>query len=347
MTLRYRPMNPTDVNKCVETLTAHPDFHLQYDSESEPLRRALLHLVGSEGFRAYVFEETDGKKPRHMGVGAIAFLTDAFTAETKRAPYFWIGAEIIRRLLTGQTPVLSDRQVRAANSSEGLTVFAWPLGFRSDDCREAEFLNALMGTFIYEVRGYNLKEFIGQATVVEGVRASLNSGAVLFTCKGFLEELPASGAEELLAQPHLVSILRAAALKHVGAWSTSIFVHTPARIGFSHSEQRLLQVALEGRTDEELADELEISVSAVKKAWSSIYGRVDRAALGIFGDSIGDTTPGDRGKEKKQRVLAYVRTRPEELRPVDLKLVNRAREQLAREYRKPQSPARQFMDQEP
>src|SRR5207248_2816925 len=189
-------------------------------------------------------------------------LTNAFMEKAKNPPYFWIGADLIDKLLLGQMPVLSDREVRVANSGDGLTVFAWPLGFRSDDCKEAEFLNALMATFIHEVRGYNLKEFIGQATVVEGVRASLNSGALLFTSEGLLEELPATGADELLAKPHLVSILRAAALNHVGAWSTSIFVHSPARIGFSQSEQRLLVVALDGRTDEELADELQISISA-------------------------------------------------------------------------------------
>jgi hypothetical protein len=317
-------MTRRDVNECVQTLASHPDFHLQYDGQRELLRRALIRLVGSEGFRAYVFEDADGTPARHMGVGAIAFLTDGFTEEAKKTPYFWIGAELIRKLLLGEMPVLSDREVRVANSGEGLTVFAWPLGFRSEDCKEAEFLNALMATFIHEVRGYNLKEFIGQATVVDGVRASLNSGALLFTCEGVLGELPPSGAEKLLAQPHLISILRAAALKHVGAWSTSIFVHTPPRIGFSQSEQRLLSTGLDGRTDEELAEELAISISAIKKAWSSIYAKIDRAALGIFGNTS-DGASGDRGKEKKQKVLAYIRTHPEELRPVDLKLVKRIR----------------------
>ena len=281
----------------IKTVAADPDFHLQYDGQPELLRRALIRLLGSEGFRAYVFEDADGTHTRHMGVGAIAFLTDGFTAEPKKPPYCWMVAELIRTLLLGEMPVLSDREVRVANSGEGLTVFAWPLGFRSEDCKEAEFLNAVMATFIHEVRGYNLKEFIGQATVVDGVRAFLNSGALLFTCEGVVEELPPSGAEKLLAQPHTDFDLRAAALNHVGAWSTSIFVHTPPRIGFSQSEQRLLSIELDGRTDEELAEELTITISAVKKAWSSIYGKVDRAALGILGHTS-DGVSVNRGKEK-------------------------------------------------
>jgi len=64
--------------------------------------------------------------------------------------------------------------------------------------------------------------------------------------------------------------------------------------------QRLLVAALRGLTDDELSDDLMVSHSAVKNAWRSIYAR---------------------GKQKRQRLLAYLRERPEELRPFARKLI--------------------------
>src|SRR2546429_6039975 len=57
---------------------------------------------------------------------------------------------------------------------------------------------------------------------------------------------------------------------------TTLFrsVYQAPRFGFSASEQRLLLKAFLGGTDEDLADELGVSLSAVKKAWQSIYERV-------------------------------------------------------------------------
>jgi len=52
------------------------------------------------------------------------------------------------------------------------------------------------------------------------------------------------------------------------------FLYEPPLFGFNVSEQRLLISALAGGTDEELSDELGISLSTVKKTWRLIYDRV-------------------------------------------------------------------------
>jgi DNA-binding CsgD family transcriptional regulator len=102
-------------------------------------------------------------------------------------------------------------------------------------------------------------------------------------------------------------------------WMSSLFMHVPPKMGLSQSEQRLLLAALRGGTDEDLSDELAISVSAVKKAWRSIY---DRAAEHLPGHILdGEREDGERGKQKKQRLLAHLRSHPEELRPHSRKLL--------------------------
>ncbi len=100
-----------------------------------------------------------------------------------------------------------------------------------------------------------------------------------------------------------------------GTWIGSLFVYRPPQFGFRPSEQRLLLAALGGRSDEDIAETLEISLSAVKKSWRSIYDRVSTLSPGIIPDKVPEELTSERGKEKKQRLLAYLREHPEELRP--------------------------------
>ena len=55
-----------------------------------------------------------------------------------------------------------------------------------------------------------------------------------------------------------------------------------------------------------------VSVSAVKKTWRLVYARVAQRAPEV-GLDVGDGE--SRGREEKQRLLAYLREHPEELRP--------------------------------
>jgi len=53
----------------------------------------------------------------------------------------------------------------------------------------------------------------------------------------------------------------------------------------------------------------------VKKVWGSIYERVSAHSHGLIPDKVPEELNSERGKEKKQRLLAYLREHPEELRP--------------------------------
>jgi DNA-binding NarL/FixJ family response regulator len=141
-----------------------------------------------------------------------------------------------------------------------------------------------------------------------------------------------------LKQPHVIYLRRETALQTYGSWAGSMFVHEPARIGFASSQQRLLIAALRGGTDEELAAQLGVSTSAVKKGWQLIYEKAEacNAVLGIQNSNGPELA--ERGKERKRSLLTYVRAHPEELRPVDMKLVNRT-EHFSKRLR---IPARSF-----
>jgi DNA-binding CsgD family transcriptional regulator len=113
-----------------------------------------------------------------------------------------------------------------------------------------------------------------------------------------------------------MGLTRELATSRMGTWASTLFVYQAARFGFRPSEQRLLLTALLGGTDEDIADHLSISRSAVKKAWHSIYERVATRDPELIpcGALIGSASS-ERGKGKKQRLIAYLRDHPEELRP--------------------------------
>ena len=129
MALRYRPMKREDVGSCVRLVASHPAFARQYGNSSETLRAAWRRLLGSDAFRAIVFEEIDGTAVRVLGVGVLVFVTDQFVEDAKRAPHFWLGPVLAERIVNGNSPVLPDTDVRRLNSMSGFeTLFLGPWG---------------------------------------------------------------------------------------------------------------------------------------------------------------------------------------------------------------------------
>jgi DNA-binding CsgD family transcriptional regulator len=92
------------------------------------------------------------------------------------------------------------------------------------------------------------------------------------------------------------------------------FFHAPSpTLGFSRAEQRVLERALLDQSDAAIADDLGISVDAVKQTWRRVFDRVSRVMPYIIppGNAASDT----RGCEKRRHLLQYLRGHLEELRP--------------------------------
>jgi len=95
---------------------------------------------------------------------------------------------------------------------------------------------------------------------------------------------------------------------------SGLFHHRPRpHFAFTLGEQQLLELALEGCDDESVAKSLFVTVPAIKRRWENIFRRV-AAIRPDLSPLDGD---GRRGIQKRQRVVAYVRSHPEELRPFD------------------------------
>jgi DNA-binding CsgD family transcriptional regulator len=338
MSIRHRPMRPKDVRECVEIVAAHPIVAPRYGDSLADLRPALLRVFSSSGFcSAVVFEEIDESagrspsRPRLLGIGVSVFVSDDFLRELKTRPSFWIGPELARRVVRGDSPLLSEMQVREANSGRGLNLAVWHSCIREEDTKRADVWSELMAAFMENHRGFRLNELVAQGESPQHVEGMRNTGGHLFKfTNGRYGDFDGS-PHRIIQEPHIVGCAREMAQGQLGSWIGSLFLYEHPRFGFSRSEQRLLLSAMAGGTDEELSDELGVSIFTIKKMWRSVYRRVSACNPELIpSDAHADGDSSKRGRNKKQRLMAHLREHLQELRPVSRKLLQRRTERVRR-----------------
>ena len=326
MPIRYRPMRCEDVAACVGIVASVPTARQRYGDALGDLCAAWRRLLECEAKVAVVFEEVTESRTTICGIGVSVFVRDEFAEELKARP-FWFAPELARRLTRGDSPLLSDRELREANSRGGLTVLVWEGRIAPEFEGNAEVYRKIASGFIETHRGYLCKEAIcHQIETVERLNWTVQTGGLFWDpSKGSYTDLPANGPEEFLNRPHILGLTREIEMKRpAGSWVGCLFEYQPPRLCFSLSEQRLLKSALDGATDQELSDELGISLFTAKKTWRSIYDRVTLCSPELVpANSKAEERISERGREKKQRLIAYLREHPEELRPIARKLLQK------------------------
>jgi len=101
-----------------------------------------------------------------------------------------------------------------------------------------------------------------------------------------------------------------------GMTTSFVLQHTPPVCQFTRAEQRLLAKAIDGLTDQQIAEVLGLSLNTLKSTWRSIYDRVETSvphALTNGGDT--GANGNGRGIEKRRSVIAFVEAHPQEIRP--------------------------------
>jgi len=320
MPLQWRPMKPNDVARCAEIIATHPVVGPRYGSAIKDLPRSWLRLLGSESMTTAVFEELEKGRVTLAGVGVGVFVHDEFIRELKSPPQFWFGPELAKRTLRADSPVLSDREVREANSGEGLNELVWEALPRPGFAECSEMYHLMGRAYIEVLRGFRLKEMItAQAESPQRLQWAIDAGGLCWDPKAsrYVKSIN-KGNGEFARSPHIVGITRELERGRPGSWVGTLFDYQPPLFYFSASEQRMLMRCMSTNTgtNSALAQELNVSLPTVKKMWLSIYERVAARIPEWMAEDAQSAADSKRGKEKRRRLLAYLQDHPEELRPV-------------------------------
>lgn len=318
MSLHYRLMRRADVPWVTQVIAGNPLMAEHYGESLALLGSGLIQLLETMSAQLFVFEELTGAATHRYGFAGTVFISDNFASRLLTPPFVWIGPEVVRLICAGESPLLSDDELRQNNLNGGLNLAFLTSWFEPKYRVRLDVVNAGMDCFRQYHQGYRIKRIIPQTELEDVVVSLMEAGAFAVNNDGSHSALLDQPPEEFVRQPHCLLIT--GGLARPGTWLGSFLVYQEPRAYFSPSEQRLLGAALTGLSDEELAVELASSLSGVKKTWRRIYERLTREMPELLPETVAaESLNGERGRGKRQKLLAYLRRHPEELRPLPRK----------------------------
>jgi hypothetical protein len=279
----------------------------------EFLSEERLHGVCVEEIVPRPWPEVPQRQP--VAFGLSAFLSDDCVGAqiASPRPYFWM--ELLARALQEKhtSDLLSLHELAEANAGDGCNLFPFLWIQRPTDVSTPEgarLVTRAMNLLLDDFKGFNLKSILKEAA---------REQQEAFTRGGLKEIGPCcSGPGASASNRLLLGLARDEARQDsFGTALSLLFVSARPRCGFTRAEQRILLYALDDMNDKEIADHLGITLHGVNMRWRAIYKRIehvpDIAAL-VYSDSNGANGKGF-GTQKRRRVVSYVRSHPEELRP--------------------------------
>ncbi len=300
--MHWRPISETDLSKCLDI---QPDcLGDQIVGRNEALR-VWTALLDHPSFLANVIESDRaiaGHKIVACGMGV--FVTSAFADRELSAPRPGLNSRIIAGVASGESVVLSRAEIGEGNAGDGID-FVNMYGMWRDGIMNADQLaeaQGLLGTsFIEHFAGYRFNRVLKEAIGDSSIAFARSTGTYRLV------------AEFQESNSALAIVTRDSVFDAPYSVAATMYRYRPPILRLRPAEQRLLAAALTGKTDAELSAGLGLSIEAIKKRWMSIFDRVDEFKPDILSEAEADSDV--RGPQKRHRVVAYIRTHPEELRP--------------------------------
>jgi len=306
----WRPISDADLSECLEIQPACMGDQIVGRSAALRVWKGLLH---DPSFLANVIEsERPLAGRRIVACGMGVFVTNSFADREIKAPQPGLNSRIIAGIASGESPLLSRAHIAAGNAGEGIDFVnmygIWREGILNAD--QLSEVQALLGTsFVEHFAGYRfnrvLKEAVGQSSIA--LARATGTYRIVAEFKKSESALAVATRESVLTAPYSVA--------------AALYRYQSPELHLRPAEQNLLIAALAGKTDAELSQDLGLSIEAIKKRWMSIFDRIDEFKPEIL--SRTGTDSDGRGPQKRHRVVAYIRSHPEELRPFSWEKKNR------------------------
>jgi hypothetical protein len=263
--------------------------------------------------RPAVIEQHADQSARIVGFGFAAFVHKEFADHELRNPRPGLNSRIIEAIVSGRDPLASLEEISAANTRGDLQQIMLDVSW--DDTlapMERDDVRIMLATAYAEIyAGFHIGRIISE--LVDSRDAfhakELPGLAIVDRFEKFYAENPdtAWNLERVLATVE-------SARTRPGSIAAGVMhQHRFPRLALTQGEKDLLEAATDGLDDLSAASELGVTLSAIKKRWSSVFQRVAVKMPDLCPSDASDT----RGMQKRNRILTYVRQHPEELRPFD------------------------------
>ena len=254
---------------------------------------------------------------RILGFGCTALVSEAFASGELANPQPGLNARIIAGVSAGTFSVLTREQIARDNTYGGLYAVILYSFLRRRDLSPDEIdqvASVLVRAAMHFHLGYRLRLVLREAVGTENIHHVHWQKAfrTVSSYDEFYERHPANP----WSRPRELFAMDADDARSLGAsFYHLLFQYREPVLHFRSVEQDLLNAALDGLTDEELAKALRLKLPTVKKRWASILNRVSFVKPELLPESDnGDS--GIRGRQRRHHLLAYLREHPEELRPL-------------------------------
>lgn len=315
--MKWRSLHEEDLSDCLDIAGPRAGFDLVGPKRGTEIWKDLLR---SSAFNAAVIEtQTPIAGHRIVGFGSSVFVSPCFADHELSMPRPGLNSRILQSIERSQSVVLSSIELRHSNTYSLLDLVVlcgcWiPSSLPREKVTQVQALLAM--SFLEHHLGYRLRMLISEA-VGEADRQFAEDSRSWKTICEFEANSQSSLPDGCKIKRSLVAISRSDALEMPGTVASILFHCFAPTLGLSSADKRLLIAAIRGLTDIELSSELQISVPAVKKRWLAIFERVRMNCPDILVEIYDEPDSETRGKQKRHRVLDYVRRHPEELRPTE------------------------------
>ena len=311
--LRYRPITHRDLAECLTLLPAWLGLSASLKNALPQLWTRLIDEPSMITGAVEDLAQPPGQRMQAWGVTMVLPQTLAKRLALGDRPDPFVSRRVYEAMLDGSFVPMSDREIGEANARGELTMLILHFSQRGHDLSNPTVQKVIAmanDTFRTFHDGYNLQAIYYETGAINDLVAAASG----FDRLQYRDE-SAVAALPVEQRPAFYGLTRARAVTMIpGPPARNAFEHQPPLFGFSASQRRLLWLALFDESDEALMGPLDVSVHGLKKLWRGIYERIQDRMPEFFGAEA-STDEGRRGPEKRRQVLAYVRQRPEELRP--------------------------------
>ena len=311
--MRFREATEADIGAIAALMDGRNALPLEPRGR-EALPHVLGRLLSSPACTLTLFEEDGPAGAQPVSFAGGLFVRESVIERYLAAPCPGLVPALLLDLLDGGQPLLTLDEIRRANASEGLTLAVLPIPYgrwKWDDPTYVELRKLAPQAFLRQIGGYRLRAIYYEVFTDE-IADYLRAGGYRV-----LHDFASRAGSAHFGpdcRPRMLRLTPADLPPGAMSMATQMFEPPAPRLGLTPAEQRVVLRALDGASDQTVAESLGLSPETIRSNWKSIYQRLAAVVPAL----VGATAPAEsstRGVERRRAAIEYLRQNMHELRP--------------------------------